>query len=57
MDAAQRHLIAAAVRAAVVAPRDDVERWFAWPAHQVIAELVDAGTLVMPARGWLAFFG
>ena len=28
---ARRRLIAAAVRAAVVAPRDDVERWFTWP--------------------------
>jgi hypothetical protein len=51
---AQRRLLAAAVRAAVVAPRDDVARWFRWPAQAVIAELIDAGTLEVPAHGWLA---
>jgi len=51
---ALRRLIAAGVRAAVVAPRDDVARWFAWPAGEAIAVLVDEGTLVIPARGWLA---
>jgi hypothetical protein len=50
---AYRHLVAAAVHAAVVAPRDDVERWFIWPAQTMIAELVDDGTLIVPARGWL----
>jgi hypothetical protein len=51
---ALRRLIAAGVRAAVVAPREDVERWFAWPAQEAIAALVDDGTLEVPARGWLA---
>ena len=57
MESAHRQLIVAGVRAAVVAPTDDAERWFAWPAHKVIAELVDAGTLMIPARGWLTAFG
>jgi hypothetical protein len=51
---AHRQLICAAVRAAVVAPRGDAERWFAWPAQHVIAELVADGALSVPARGWLA---
>jgi hypothetical protein len=52
-----KHFIATGVRAAVVAPRHDVERWFAWPAQDAIAELVDDGTLQVPARGWLSVFG
>ncbi len=51
---AHRRLISAAVRAAVVAPRDDVERWFTWTAQEIIDELVEEGTLLVPARGWLA---
>jgi len=51
---AHGRLVAAAVRAAVIAPRDDVDRWFAWPAQAVIAELLADGTLNTPARGWLA---
>jgi hypothetical protein len=51
---AHRHLIAAGVHAAVVAPRNDVERWFAWPAQEAITQLLDDGTLHVPARGWVA---
>jgi hypothetical protein len=50
---AQRQLISTAVRAAVVAPRDEVERWFVWPAQQVIDDLVTDGSLIVFARGWL----
>ena len=50
---AHRQLIVAGVYAAVVAPRDEVERWFAWPAQQVIADLIADGSLTVPARGWL----
>jgi hypothetical protein len=50
---AHRRLISAAVQAAVVAPRDEVERWFAWPAREVIDELVREAALHVPARGLL----
>jgi hypothetical protein len=53
LSTAHRRLISAAVHAAVVAPRDEVERWFAWPAREVIDELVHNATLRVPARGWL----
>jgi hypothetical protein len=53
VSSAHRRLLAAAVHAAVVAPRDEVERWFAWPAREVIDELLHDATLQVPARGWL----
>jgi hypothetical protein len=54
LETALGRLMAAGVRAAVVAPRADVERWFTWPVQHVIAELLADGTLFTPARGWLA---
>jgi hypothetical protein len=51
---AHRQLLSTAVRAAVVAPREDVQRWFSWPAKGVIEALLDEGTLEVPTAGWLA---
>jgi hypothetical protein len=51
---AHRRLISAAVRAAVVASREEVASWFSWPAQQVIDNLVDEGLLWVPSRGWLS---
>jgi hypothetical protein len=47
-------LVVAGVRAAVVAPEPDVRRWFTWPLGSLVDELVAAGRLDRPERGWLA---
>jgi hypothetical protein len=48
-------LILAAMRAAVLAPEDDVARWFSWPTPRgVVEELVAEGRLIRPAPRWLA---
>jgi hypothetical protein len=50
-------LVAAAVRAAVVVPEGEPRRWFSWRwrwRDELVGELVDAGSLVHPAPGWLA---
>jgi hypothetical protein len=51
-------LLVAGVRAAVVAPEEELARWFAWPASAaMIAELVVAGRLARPTDGWIALGG
>lgn len=50
-----RELIVAAMRAAVLAPEDDLGRWFSWPTPRgVVDELVAEGRLIRPAPRWLA---
>jgi hypothetical protein len=47
-------LLVAGVRAAVLAPEDEVRRWFSWPVPQgAVQRLVDAGRLSRPSSGWL----
>jgi len=49
-------LIVAGVRAAVVAPEDELERWFSWPWHgpgTPADRLVGDGRLQRPAPGWV----
>jgi hypothetical protein len=48
-------LIATAVRAAVVAPEREVERWFTWRmGTNVVEQLVSNGQLERPGPGWVA---
>jgi len=48
-------LLAAAVRAAVVAPEREARGWFSWPVPaELVQELVVDGRLVRPEDGWLA---
>lgn len=48
-------LVVTAMRAAVLAPEDDLRRWFSWPIPRgVVDELVGEGRLIRPAPGWLA---
>jgi hypothetical protein len=50
-------LVVAGVRAAVVAPEREAERWFSWAwrwEEDLIDRLVDEGRLVHPEAGWLA---
>ena len=50
-------LLAAAVRAAVVAPEKEVGRWFAWRwlfSPELVEELVAEGRLERPEPGWIA---
>jgi len=48
-------LVVAAMRAAVLAPEDDLARWFSWPIPRgVVDELVAEGTLIRPAPRLLA---
>ncbi len=50
-------LVVAAVRAAVVVPAREPRRWFSWRwrwRDELLDELVDGGSLVRPAPGWLA---
>jgi hypothetical protein len=50
-------LIVAAVRAAVVAPEQEVRRWFAWRwlfPPELVESLAAAGRLERPEPGWLA---
>jgi hypothetical protein len=53
-DAAHRQLLRSAVRAAVVAPRKEVERWFAWPATAVVDALLSEGHLDLIDNHWLS---
>ena len=48
-------LFVAGVRAAVVAPEDEVHSWFSWrtPAS-LLDELVEDGRLVRPEPGWIS---
>ena len=50
-------LVVAAVRAAVVAPEDEVPRWFSWRWYwedDLLDRLVGEGRLERPEDGWLA---
>jgi hypothetical protein len=48
-------LVVAGVGAAVVAPEDELRRWFSWPLPDgLAARLVDEGRLVRPEPGWVA---
>jgi hypothetical protein len=47
-------LVVAGVRAAVVAPEAEPERWFAWREDGLVERLVDEGRLVRPEAGWVA---
>jgi hypothetical protein len=47
-------LVVAGVRAAVVAPEAEPERWFAWREDGLVERLVDDGRLVRPEAGWVA---
>ena len=48
-------LAVAAMRAAVLAPENDLRRWFSWPIPRgVVDELVGEGRLIRPVPGWLA---
>jgi hypothetical protein len=47
-------LVVAGVRAAVVAPEAEPERWFAWREDGLVERLVDNGRLVRPEAGWVA---
>jgi hypothetical protein len=47
-------LVVTGVRAAVVAPEAEPERWFAWREDGLVERLVDDGRLVRPEAGWVA---
>jgi hypothetical protein len=47
-------LVAAALRAAVLAPEPEVSRWFAWWDDGLVDRLVEAGRVTRPEAGWLA---
>jgi hypothetical protein len=47
-------LVVAGLRAAVVAPEAEPERWFAWREDGLVERLVDDGQLVRPEAGWVA---
>jgi hypothetical protein len=50
-------LVVAGVRAAVVAPEQELERWFSWRWHgpgRLADKLVEGGRLRRPAPGWIA---
>jgi hypothetical protein len=50
-------LVVAGVRAAVLAPEDEVPRWFSWRWYweaDLLDRLVDEEQLVRPEAGWLA---
>src|SRR5581483_2779268 len=50
-------LVAAGVRAAVVAPEREPKRWFSWSWYwddELIDRLVDGGRLYRPEPGWIA---
>lgn len=48
-------LLAAGVRAAVLAPESEARRWFSWPVlPALVDELVESGELFRPELGWLS---
>jgi hypothetical protein len=50
-------LVAAGVRAAVVAPEDELPRWFSWRWYwrdDLVERLVGSGALYRPEPGWVA---
>jgi hypothetical protein len=57
IETALADLIVAGVRAAVVAPEQELSRWFSWKWYWedgLVDGLVDAGRLVRPEPGWVA---
>jgi hypothetical protein len=53
-------LIVAGVRAAVLAPERELPRWFSWPWRLragLVDDLVAAGRLERPERGWVTAYG
>jgi hypothetical protein len=50
-------IVAAGLRAAVVAPEDELTRWFSWRwegAGSLPDRLLEAGAIERPAQGWVA---
>lgn len=51
-------LVMLAMRAAVLAPEDDLKRWFSWPLPAgTVDRLVAEGRLRRPAAGWVTVAG
>lgn len=47
-------LIVAGVGAAVIAPKNEIGRWFSWPVSaRQVADLIATGTLYEPSPGWV----
>jgi len=47
-------LVAIGVRAAVLAPRSEARKWFAWQVtDELVDQLLDAGQIAEPRPGWL----
>jgi len=54
-EAALADLVVAGVRAAVLAPTEEVRGWFSWPIpRQMVEDQISSGRLSCPAPGWLA---
>jgi hypothetical protein len=48
-------LLVAGIRAAVVAPEDELETWFSWRTPvALVDQLVDEGRLLRPEPGWIS---
>jgi hypothetical protein len=47
-------LLVAGVRAAVLAPEAELQRWFPWWKEGLVEELVEDGRAVRPEPGWVA---
>jgi hypothetical protein len=47
-------LLVAGVRAAVLAPEAELQRWFPWWEEGLVEELVEDGRAVRPEPGWVA---
>ena len=47
-------LLVAGVRAAVLAPEAELQRWFPWWEEWLVEELVEDGRAVRPEPGWVA---
>jgi hypothetical protein len=47
-------LVVAAVRAAVVAPEQELSRWFPWWEDDLVEVLVAEGRLTRPEQGWVS---
>jgi hypothetical protein len=46
-------VVVAGVRAAVVAPEDELNRWFSWRSRGLADRLVSSGRLRRPQPGWV----
>jgi len=48
-------VLLAGVRAAVIVPQNEVDRWFSWPfPEETLNQLVKSGRVARPAPGWIA---